>query len=77
MYLAADMLYRSGSPAAERIMRTLLKAGADPNLDMAKGYLSIYKDAKDIRSDTEGGKKATRILKEFGGKDFLYIHCSC
>ena len=65
------MLYWSESPAAERILGTLLTAGANPNLPRAKGKVSTYKFAKKCYSDTEVGKKAIRILKEFGGKEFL------
>ena len=52
-------------------MRTLLKAGADPNLPLAKGYVSIYKNTKKYYSNTEVGRKAIRILEEFGGKEFF------
>ena len=51
------------------VLRTLLKAGADPNLPCARGKLSIYEHARNYYNDSDTGNNIMRILQKFGGKD--------
>jgi len=68
LILAAEMMHSRGSPAGEKILKTLLQAGADPNLPLAKGGQSTYKFIKRY-CRTEDGMKMLRIFEAFGGKD--------